>query len=331
MFLNQVFEFSMVLNEKKFQEVLSMSHVNAEEWDEEKEEYLDDSMAEKGIMIRYRDSQYKKKVFLIYNLQWKQVDETSKVNKIVGNLEKCIREYFSYKYKLNDFKLSGMLLANDINVGQQETVNEYLKVFRRIGKVKNFTVADLENLEKKQYFYLRGNSNSIMFLAYNMGAVIQEYHKEMGTGGKKAKSAVKETKGILRLEVRLDKPKAIRMYAASDDLAECMKELLRESQNIFLDVLRQVIPFGDYYKKDKAFEIIQERVKDKMLRRKMLRLAALIPEKKSLYLAQKTMSCNRDMDKIMNGFVKINLSPVTISKRQDMKYMKNIYDFLFDE
>ena len=331
MFLNQVFEFSMVLNEKKFQEVLSMSHVNAEEWDEEKEEYLDNSMAEKGIMIRYRDSQYKKKVFLIYNLQWKQVDETSKANKIVGNLDKCIREYFSYKYKLNDFKLSGMLLANDIDVGEQETVNEYLKVFRRIGKVKNFTVADLGNLEKKQYFYLRGNSNSIMFLVYNMGAVIQEYHKEMGTGGKKAKSAVKETKGILRLEVRLDKPKAIRMYAASEDTAECMKELLKERQSIFLDVLRQVIPFGDYYKKDKAFEIIQERVKDKVLRRKMLRLAALIPEKKSLYLAQKTMSCNRDMDKIMNGFAKINLSPVTISKRQDMKYMKNIYDFLFDE
>ena len=90
-----------------------------------------------------------------------------------------------------------MLLANDINVGQQEMVNEYLKVFRRIGKVKNFTVAELENLEKKQYFYLRGNSNSIMFLAYNMGPVIKEYHKEMGTGGKKAKTAVKGAGGML--------------------------------------------------------------------------------------------------------------------------------------
>lgn len=161
-----------------------------------------------------------------------------------------------------------------------------------------------------------------------MGAVIQEYHKEMGIGGKKAKLAVKETEGILRLEVRLDKPKAIRMYAASEDTAECMKELLKERQSIFLDVLRQVIPFGDYYKKNKAFEIIQERVKDKVLRRKMLRLAALIPEKKSLYLAQKSMSCSRDMDKIMDGFAQINLSPVTISKRQDIKYLDNLYKWI---
>ncbi|MBQ6889036.1 MAG: hypothetical protein IJN54_16170 [Lachnospiraceae bacterium] len=54
MFLNQVFEFSMVLNEKKFQEVIA--HVKADEWDEEKEEYIDNSMAEKGIIFRYRAS-----------------------------------------------------------------------------------------------------------------------------------------------------------------------------------------------------------------------------------------------------------------------------------
>lgn len=62
----------------------------------------------------------------------------------------------------------------------------------------------------------------------------------------------------------------------------------------------------------------------------MLRLVALIPEKKSLFLAQKAMRC-REMDKVMDGFVKINLAPVTISKRQEMKYLKNIYTFLFDE
>ena len=328
MFLNQFFEFSMVLDEKKFQKVLSMAHVNADEWDEEKEEYIDNSMADKGIIIRYRDSQYKKKVIIIYNLQWKQLDGTSKADKVVSNLDKFIREYFSHRYKLNDFKLSGMRLVNDIDVGQQEMVDEYLKVFRRIGKVKNFTVAELENLEKKQYFYLRGNSNSIMFLAYSMEAVIKGYYEEKGTGGKKAKTAVREAEGSLRLEVRLDKPKAIRIYTEDIDTAECMKELLEERQNVFMDVLSQVVPFGSVYKKDKAMEIIQKEVEDSVLRRKMMRLVMLIPEKKSLYLAQKTMSCSRDMDKIMKGFAKINLSPVTLSKRQDVKWLENIYAYI---
>ena len=95
-----------------------------------------------------------------------------------------------------------------------------------------------------------------------------------------------------------------------------------------MDILSQVIPFGSFYKKGKAMEILQKEVSDSVLRRKMMRLVMLIPEKKSLHLAQKTMSCNRDMDKIMNGFAKINLSPVTISKRQDIKYLDNLYKWI---
>ena len=62
----------------------------------------------------------------------------------------------------------------------------------------------------------------------------------------------------------------------------------------------------------------------------MLRLVALIPEKKSLYLAQKAMNC-RNIEKIMEEFAKINLSPITISKRYDMKHLKCFYEYLFAE
>lgn len=88
-----------------------------------------------------------------------------------------------------------------------------------------------------------------------------------------------------------------------------------------------IIPFGDYYKKEKAAEKIHRDVKDCIMRRKMLRLLALIPEKKSLHLAQKAMSC-RDMEKIMEVFAKINLSPITISKRQDTRYLESLYSFM---
>ena len=62
-------------------------------------------------------------------------------------------------------------------------------------------------------------------------------------------------------------------------------------------------------------------VTDTVLRRKMLRLLTLIPEKKSLYLAQMAMSC-RNIEKVMDMFAKINVSPVTISKRHEIKYLK---------
>ena len=74
-------------------------------------------------------------------------------------------------------------------------------------------------------------------------------------------------------------------------------------------------------------EIIQNEVEDIGMRRKMLRLVALVPEKKTLYLAQKAMG-SRSIKKIMAAFVKIDVSPVTISKRQDTKYLENIYEYL---
>ena len=74
-------------------------------------------------------------------------------------------------------------------------------------------------------------------------------------------------------------------------------------------------------------EIIRKEVADSIMRRKMIRLLVLIPEKKSLHLAQKSMNC-RNRDEVMDAFAKINLSPVTISKRQDVKYLENLYGYL---
>lgn len=36
----------------------------------------------------------------------------------------------------------------------------------------------------------------------------------------------------------------------------------------------------------------------------------------------------RNVEKVVETFAKINLSPITISKRQDVKQLKNIYEYL---
>ena len=76
-------------------------------------------------------------------------------------------------------------------------------------------------------------------------------------------------------------------------------------------------------------ETIRKEVGDAVLRRKMLRLLALVPEKKSLLLAQRAMNC-RDVEKVMDMFAKINVSPVTISKRYEIKYLKCLYFGMLD-
>lgn len=58
----------------------------------------------------------------------------------------------------------------------------------------------------------------------------------------------------------------------------------------------------------------------------MIKLLELIPQKKSLYLAQKEMN-DRKIGRIMDEFHKHNLSPVTISKRHDVKHLKTLYSY----
>lgn len=145
-------------------------------------------------------------------------------------------------------------------------------------------------------------------------------------GRKQLQSASMQTKGILRAEVKLTKPKAVREYVDATDVASQITKVMKNSTEIFMDTFARIIPFGDFHKMDAAVEIVRSEVKDITMRRKMLRLLTLIPEKKSLHLAQKAMNC-RDVDKVMETFTKISLSPVTISKRHDIKHLENIYSY----
>ena len=96
---------------------------------------------------------------------------------------------------------------------------------------------------------------------------------------------------------------------------------------IFLDTFMRVVPFGNFYKKDKAEEIVRAKVDDLIIRRRMLRLLELVPEKKSLLLAQKALNYRR-VDEVMAEFSSIEVAPVTISKRHDIKKLDNLYKYM---
>ena len=146
----------------------------------------------------------------------------------------------------------------------------------------------------------------------------------------KMKFIIKNSEGFLRVEVRLTQPKTVRSYTDETDTSKQLAVLLENSREIFLTTFVRVVPFGAFHKKDTAIEIIQREVKDMTLRRRMLRLVALVPEKKSLLLAQKALNYRR-IDDVMEIFAKINVSPITISKRHDVKHLKCFYSYLEDE
>ena len=319
MHINQVFELSMTLDSTQFQQIFNMIPYGLE--DSGEEEYVDRSLSHKGITVIYRKSQYKKKIRLIVNLalllSGKEFDPDCAVHK----LNKRVTRYFGGSYGLDDFILTGITLTADLPVGKQADVSAYLRILRKIGKVKNFSPADYEGFSEWNSFCLEGNSNDTAFLLYDLHSVLSEC---IETGDKQA---VTHTKGILRAEVRLSSKKAIRKYIKETDTAHQILSLHDRSQKIFMETFVKIIPFGDFYKKEEAVTLVRSRVGNLRMRRRMLWLIDLIPEKKSLLLAQKAMQC-RQMDKVMETFAEIGLSPVTIGKRDPALRIENLYSYI---
>lgn len=326
MYINQIFELSITLDTVKFNKILATACNRTDYISKNGDEYVDHSLESKGITIIYRDSQYKKKVNLIVNagliLECGNPDPV----KLAQKLDKRISKYFDHKYQIEDFTLSRMILSTDIYVHDGENVAAYLKVLQRIGKVKGFSPLTYECFDDVDNFCLEGNSNGIEFLLYDLENYMEQRYRDSRSERKKVKSMLREAEGILRTEVRLTKPKAIRDYTGAVESSGQIVELIEKCQDIFLNIFTRIIPFGDFYKKNKAIETIRREVEDSTLRRKMLRLVALIPEKKSLYLAQKAMNY-RNVEKIMEAFTKIGVSPVTISKRHNVRHLKSLYTY----
>lgn len=322
MYINQIYELSMVLDHERFQKVLRRANIRNDCFEED--EYIDLSFSHKGMIVKYRNSSYKKKVKVIINSWVFMKNDNPEPDKFIRKLNKRINEYFDQRYRIDDFVLSRIVLMKDIDVHGHKNVSAYIKVLQRIGRVKGFSRSTDERLDNVDSFCLDGNSNGILFRMYDLERMCRMQAKN---NDMRVKPDIKIAGGILRVEIHIDKSKTIRSYAGETDVSDQIAEALRKHRDIFLEIFVRIVPFGDFHKKDKAVEIIRSEVKDIRMQRKMLRLLTLIPEKKSVYLAQRAMNY-RNVEKIMTSFAKINVSPVTISRRQDVKQLGNIYEYL---
>jgi len=327
------FELTLNLNMDKFNKLRDRAYRKAKSSHRmyyEMNKDIDYAFADKGIKIEYHNGIYKKKIKFIVNPTkvldgddikklWKP--NSDNISKLLNKLEKRIDEYFDSKYKLDDFNLTRIDFTVNIDVGDRESVSAYIRVLHNIGKVKGFAPKYDKNddhIDTNLSFDLEGNSNGVEFAAYNKEAAL------------KNKDKAGKAKGILRVEVRLMKQKAIREYTNETTTSKQIESLASTSQDIFLDTFARIVPYGDYYKKRDAVKIIENKISKRKHREKMLRLLELIPKKKSLYLALKEMN-DRNIDKIMKLFDELHLSPITISKRHNIKHLKTLYFYLLSE
>ncbi len=324
MYINHIFELSIVLDGKSFQKITDRVGPLADGWEYDDDEYTDrGALKSCGITVKFRDSRYKKKIQLLVNTAVLLDGGKQDGGKLIRRLNTFVSEYFHTKLRLNDFTLTGAAFIIDMDVGSRGTTSAYIRVLQRIGKVKGFSPASNEGLAKNSSFCLSGNSNDIDFLIYDLRQAI----KRNAVDGQEWKPQIKYAAGVLRAEIRLKSQKAIRSCTDGAGTACQLVELTEKAWDIFMETFVRIVPYGDYRKKKDAVEIVRQNVKDLRLRRRMLRLIDLIPEKKSLLLAQKAINY-RKPDKILIAFAEIGLSPVTISKRDDTKRLPNIYFYL---
>jgi hypothetical protein len=329
-------ELTISIESVKFKELVKKAKRNAKlsSYQFVKTDYghYDETLIDSGIIVEYHCGNKRKiKLKISPGMLLSSSDITESWSPTEKNIDKLLREldnlidaYFDYEYRLNDFKLYRIDSATNITFDCREKVAAYFGVFNNLGRVKGYSRKfsyGNKRSSKTISFDLIGNSNGIEVSAFDLESVLIQKYPDI------TKDAQKRARGILGIEIRLITQKSIRKHTEHDATTDRIADIASKCMEIFAEIIIDVVPFGDFYKKTQAVKIIESKVKNGTMRRKMLKLMDLIHKKKSLHLAQQEMK-DRHIYEIMAEFQEINVSPVTISKRQEINYLENIYKYL---
>jgi hypothetical protein len=243
---------------------------------------------------------------------WKPTGKN--ITKMLCKLERQIKDHYNPDYTIKNFELSRCDFTVNIDVGSQKAVAAYIQVLHKIGKATGFTPSfDEEDyagrIYKERSFDLT-HAGGIEFSAYN----------------KLKQSKQNRAKNILRIEVRLKKRKVIRKHTKKAETAERIKDLAKQSEAIFMDTFRKIVPRGDYYTMAQAEKRIADGVPYRKQREKMMCLLELT-RKKSLHIALKETS-EKNHERVIAKFAEIDVSPITLKKKYGVKFLMSLYKFL---
>jgi len=218
---------------------------------------------------------------------------------------------------LNDFELTRCDFTVNIRTSSKKKVTTYIRIMHNTGKVSGFSLKydeedynDRINIDGS--FDLVSNTNGIELTLYDK---FDQCKRD-------------EASGILRVEVRLVKKKAIRKYTDEVCVEKQIMDLAKKSKDIFMDMFMRTVPPGDYYTMKQATKLIENKVSKKKQREKMVLLLKLT-RKESLFNALKKLS-DKNSYRVLAKFAEIGLSPVTLRKKYGTKELKSIYSYLIE-
>lgn len=261
MVTNILFELSMTLTNSEFKRLVNMKRPELSSLPNRDDDYLDFSANDKGMLAIYRDSTYKKKVSLIFDMGKALSSAEFTPEKVCRKIQKWISKYFNSTYSVSEFVLKRAVMVRDIDVGSRESVCSYLSVLGRIRMVNGYSPAKSFGTDEQTSLSLEGNSNGVCFTVYSLESHMRRYN-----------TSSKQFAGILRSEVHLTKQNAISEITGSSETVCRITEIVEQAEAIFRSVFYYIIPCGNFYKKSRACEIVRQTVKKEKLQKKNKKL-----------------------------------------------------------
>lgn len=341
------FELTMETNAKNYEHLLSRAFRRAKNHHRvgrstkytSSDVRVDDALAGQGITVEYHNYEFRKMIKLCVNPSkvlggndlklWKP--NLYNIESLMDTINDSLDDYFDGDYEINDFSLTRIDFTTNLNVGKKN-VPAYIRLMHKLGKVKNFsskyskTDYSSGKIDKVASFDLKGKTNGVEFSVYDKEADL----KSKGKADKTQKA-----KGILRVEIRLGTKKslqqALSIFTDCTDLTteEQFVLLASNSREIFGIWLAKILPYGNFYHLKDAEDIIYASDFNQKRKEKMIQILRLTPKKKSLYQAMKELKI-RDSNEVLLWFAELNVSPITISRREKADFFKNLYEFLED-
>lgn len=216
-------------------------------------------------------------------------------------------------------------LCVNVDVGSPENVTQYIKQLYKTNMRKSYKIRGLRNtaINKTVGFTTEYEQDGTELAVYN-----KKHQLEDALG-----IPADEYKNILRIEFRLKKQSTINKYV-DDTLSNTGKilSLIENSKDIIKTVLPKLLPGGDYYKLDKAIDIVYELEKDTRLRRTMEQFLRLTAEKHGLKSARAAMKSvgitDRYITRLLKSFEEIEVNPVALKKNSKQKFLPSLYRYL---
>ena len=277
--------------------------------------YKDKYDLAKGIRAEEKDNKNWKALHLIITpckilggntlSLWKPTEQS--ILKVLKKLHNEIYDYYNGDNELDDFELTGLHFTRDFDVHTEKKVVAYIQILKNIGKINGFNMKYETAYETSHDLT---SSSGIEFTGY----------------GKYADCEFDDARGLLRIEVRLTKKKAIRKYTNEAELSEQIKELYKKRNKIFRETFEKIVPPGKHYTMKHAERLIKKKVSKTSQQEKMMQLLKL-SKNMPLHKAKKELN-NKNFFRIMEKFNEINLSPITIRKRYGISELKSLYEYL---